>query len=675
MFKKLISNLPFNPSLLGQVSFYAKRLKQEQSIRRLGFGFMALAMFIQMFAVIAPPQKSLANDNDYIVNGLSTRDSLLHAWDGQTSDTNVAEIYQKFGLTRDDIAALPQYPNARIASTDADYWTIGRESLSAVSKSGSIKSVYKNSEIQVNTGSTTVYIRNLKAWDIINPVNYYDAWQGTKNGQTFWILKDCGNFTTVGVPPIVTPPPLPPGTRTGRPIPPTPPAPLPTPAIELRKTIDGGAQNLKPGDQFTFRFEYRNSVANSSPATNVVLTDTLDLAHFDIVSSNPASGYTLSGSNLTMPLGTVPYVDGNFQTALTLTVKLKSSLDDGLAVCNAASLTSDNGGSSTSGGAPSVCVKVINPCTLDTTVGSATDARCSVPVLVCSLTQSSINRTTKESTLTTKVDTNNPTLTHVVNYIYDFGDKATKTNASTALTDTVKHVYADGDYTAKATVTYTIGSDTKTSHTIACAAAVSTKPDQPLTPSKSATNISQKLTPATTQTTKANGGDVIEYAITTHNSFDYDRANYTVSDYIGDVMDYADVDQAFLIQQGGVFDSATKTVSWTAQTVKANSDLVNKLRVTIKNPVPATNKPGTMGTSFDCVISNKYGTETTIPINCPPAKTAEYIATVLPNTGPGTSMFIGAVMMVIVAYFFARSRLLGKELELVRAEYATGGGF
>ena len=84
MFKKLISNLPFNPSLLGQVSFYAKRLKAEESIRRMGFGFMALAMFIQMFAVFAPPQKSLASSNDHIISGLNSRDDILRAWDGQT---------------------------------------------------------------------------------------------------------------------------------------------------------------------------------------------------------------------------------------------------------------------------------------------------------------------------------------------------------------------------------------------------------------------------------------------------------------------------------------------------------------------------------------------------------------------------------------------------------------
>src|SRR5690606_18380925 len=110
MFKKIVKNLPFNPSLLGELSFYAKRMKQEESLRRLGFLFVALAMFIQMFAVMAPPEKSLAYSSDYIINGLRTRDDILRAWDGKTSDKNVADIYKKFGLTREDIVNLPYQP-------------------------------------------------------------------------------------------------------------------------------------------------------------------------------------------------------------------------------------------------------------------------------------------------------------------------------------------------------------------------------------------------------------------------------------------------------------------------------------------------------------------------------------------------------------------------------------
>src|SRR5690606_218920 len=130
--------------------------RAEDSLRRLGFGFVALAMFIQLFAVMAPPEKSLAYSSDYIINGRRTRDDILRAWDGKTNDRNVAEIYGRFGITRSDIEKLTIHPNVTVSSNYADYWTIGRTSLSAVSKSSQIKSIYKNNEVPVDTGSTTV---------------------------------------------------------------------------------------------------------------------------------------------------------------------------------------------------------------------------------------------------------------------------------------------------------------------------------------------------------------------------------------------------------------------------------------------------------------------------------------------------------------------------------------
>jgi hypothetical protein len=805
MFKKLISNLPFNPSLLGQVSFYAKRLKAEESIRRMGFGFMALAMFIQMFAVLAPPQKSLANSANNIINGLNTKQDILDAWDGKTGDSNVAEIYSKFGLTRANIANLSNTPNDKVVTNQADYWSIGRHPLSSDSRAASIDQVYKDLERPISTGSTTVYARPLKAWDIANPVNTYNAWHGTMdNGTQFWILEDCGNFTTVGPPniaaapapvvvtttptpapvvqPVVNTPVLnncsgnpnptfvcdtysivcegihafaqrkgstnqvtveinsPDGTVVDRlqttgefthPFPAalkdgnthqvvlylitddghninigainsitcgtkpvvvttttpapatpvvvvtttvTPPAAAPKPAIELRKTIDGGARTLKPGDEFTYRFEYRNGVLNSAPATDVVMNDALDIANFDVVSKSVSVGTAnISGANLSQNIGTVQY-SAEYKLAMTLTVKLKSTIANGVNTCNTAQLTSSNAGTAQSGGS-SLCIGVINPCPLDNSVASATDPRCTTPALDCSLTQADKNRTTKESTLKTIVVSSNPSLTHVVSYAYDFGDKTNKTNSNTALTDTIKHVYADGTYAAVATVAYTIGSDTKNSKVVTCGASIETTPDQPLTLFKSAQNITQKLNSVDTLKTKANAGNVIEYTLTTHNSFAYDRANYTISDYVGDVMDYTDMDQAFLATQGGSYDAKTGTVTWTGQTIKADSDTTKIFRVTVKNPIPATNQPNAMTTTFDCVITNKYGTEISIPINCPIVKTVATTTTKLPNTGPGTSIAIGSVFMILIAYFFARSRLLGKEIDLIRGEYATGGGF
>ncbi len=645
MFRKLISNLPFNPSLLGTVSFYAQRIKAEESLRRLGFGFVALAMLIQMFAVMAPPEKSLAYSSDYIINGLRTRDDILRAWDGQTADKNVAQIYSRFGLTRQDIAALPMQPNVTLRSNNADYWTMGRTSLSAVSKASKIKQQYKNSEVPVNYGAGTVYVRQLRAWDIVNPVNTYRAFEGVKNGKKFWILVDCGNFTQVGMPT------------------------LKEPRLELRKTIDGGPRNLKPGDSFNFRFEYRNPVADSQPAQNVVLHDTFDTEKFDIVRSTPA----ISGRTIALPLGNVSYTP-HFQTALVVTARLKQGLNHGTKACNAAKLTASNAAEVWSGGS-TLCITVLNPCPLDSSLAN-NDPSCRAPVVACSLTNSDINRTTKTFTLSTVATSNNPALTSIQSYVYDFGDgSAPITQRSSKYQDLITHRYEDGSFTATVVVNYKAGNGpAQTDKTVACSAQIDSEPDQPLGQEKTARNLTQNLDENATPDTKAKAGDTIEYSLVTNNSYSYDRANVNVSDYVGDILEYAELDQAFLSSQGGSYDPETKTLSWNGQTIGANSELANQFRVKLKDPLPSTNQPGAMTTSYDCMMSNKFGNQLDIQVDCPLPKSAEYITERLPNTGPGTSLAIGFVGTTVAAYFFARSRLLGQELELVRTDFANTGG-
>jgi hypothetical protein len=81
-----------------------------------------------------------------------------------------------------------------------------------------------------------------------------------------------------------------------------------------------------------------------------------------------------------------------------------------------------------------------------------------------------------------------------------------------------------------------------------------------------------------------------------------------------------------------------------------------------------------MTTAFDCIISNKFGNQLDIKVDCPLPKSAEYITQTLPKTGPGTSLLIGFVATSIIAYFFMRSRLLAEELELIRTDFAQTGG-
>src|SRR5665213_3265290 len=69
MFEKLLSLLPYNPSLAHQLAFYSRRMREEASIRRVGLVFVVLAFLVQFFAVISPPQPTVASSSSDLING------------------------------------------------------------------------------------------------------------------------------------------------------------------------------------------------------------------------------------------------------------------------------------------------------------------------------------------------------------------------------------------------------------------------------------------------------------------------------------------------------------------------------------------------------------------------------------------------------------------------------
>ena len=62
MFKKLISNLPFSPSLLEQLASYSKRMKHESSRRKIGFWLLSLGLVAQIAVTIYPSNLSPAKN-------------------------------------------------------------------------------------------------------------------------------------------------------------------------------------------------------------------------------------------------------------------------------------------------------------------------------------------------------------------------------------------------------------------------------------------------------------------------------------------------------------------------------------------------------------------------------------------------------------------------------------
>lgn len=71
MFEKLLSLLPYNPGLAGQMSNYARRMRTEASVRLAGFILLVLAFLVQFLAVISPPKAADADKSVYAGAGVS----------------------------------------------------------------------------------------------------------------------------------------------------------------------------------------------------------------------------------------------------------------------------------------------------------------------------------------------------------------------------------------------------------------------------------------------------------------------------------------------------------------------------------------------------------------------------------------------------------------------------
>ena len=102
MFRKIVSNLAFSPALVGQLGFYAKRLRKEEATRRVGLVFTALALVVQSFAVFSPPEAANASSgNDMISGGYSNISTYLANYDRNTN--NIKDLFTSLGISRQNI--------------------------------------------------------------------------------------------------------------------------------------------------------------------------------------------------------------------------------------------------------------------------------------------------------------------------------------------------------------------------------------------------------------------------------------------------------------------------------------------------------------------------------------------------------------------------------------------
>lgn len=199
MFRKLVSNLAFSPALVGQLGFYAKRLKKEEATRRIGLIFTALALVVQSFAVFSPPEPvNASSPSNFIPGGVSTLQEYIHHYDANTN--NIKDLFATLGITRADLTnARQQQVNSKDGMsswglTSHFSYAQGERSYAVKTSSG---------------GMRTFYYRPLHLWDTGSNVrtgSYYYAYvgkisSGPMKGQWFGLMKVCGNLMLKVTPP------------------------------------------------------------------------------------------------------------------------------------------------------------------------------------------------------------------------------------------------------------------------------------------------------------------------------------------------------------------------------------------------------------------------------------------------------------------------------------------
>ena len=195
MFKKIVSNLPFSPALVGQLGFYAKRLRKEEMTRRLGLIFVALALIVQSIAVFQPPESANASNQSDMVNGGlgNSLNNFLSPYDSNTK--HIKDVMNYAGITRDEIAA------AKLTTFKVNK----KLSWGFVSKF-SYAQGEREHEINDKNGKqvTTIYSRPLALWNGADVS--VKAWVGhSEKMGWFAIMQACGNLVTDSVPTIQKP--------------------------------------------------------------------------------------------------------------------------------------------------------------------------------------------------------------------------------------------------------------------------------------------------------------------------------------------------------------------------------------------------------------------------------------------------------------------------------------
>lgn len=183
--------------------------------------------------------------------------------------------------------------------------------------------------------------------------------------------------------------------------------------------------------------------------------------------------------------------------------------------------------------------------------------------------------------------------------------------------------------------------------------------------SKFAANLTQQISNA--NNTTASPGDEIQYTLRVQNIGKAVVKNFVIQENLSDVLDYSSLDHS-----NGVVLGPLNILSWPPVNIAPREIITKQFNVTVKNPLPqiALNPDDPQG--YNNVMTNVYGNAINIAVKPNAIVTIANTANTLPNTGPGTSIFIIFMVTAVAGYFYSRARLLNKESLIAESIISLG---
>lgn len=162
----------------------------------------------------------------------------------------------------------------------------------------------------------------------------------------------------------------------------------------------------------------------------------------------------------------------------------------------------------------------------------------------------------------------------------------------------------------------------------------------------------------------------------------YDKISYTVtikneggktvqsplSVSLADTLEYS----SLVDDGGGKLDPATKSLSWGVVAIPPGASQERMFAVQILSSIPAMPTGKSNANSYDCMMATNFGASSRIGVDCPAIKGAESIVGDFPRVGAWANGIFALTVLLVVIYFYLRTKQLKKEIRLIRHNMNTG---